>query len=300
MPDVACEIRPLSACSFDEALRAWNEGFQGYFVDMTLSLDKFLSRLHSESLSPEHSLLAFCEGRPAGILLNGIRSSGDRKVAWNGGTGVGPEFRGQGVGKALMRATLDLYKRNSVDMATLEAISQNDSAIALYKKFRYGISDRLVFLEHEGHCRSFTRASNESYSVRHVAPALTARLDFYDADAAWQAQWQSLAVTNGEAVIVKDVSGTDVGYALYKRKFDEAGQVSNIALYQCVPRSGVLDAEGIDRVALEHVYGPAQNECRRTTYNLRAGDNLVLNILKDAEFKLFIEQVHMKVSMTDV
>jgi GNAT superfamily N-acetyltransferase len=300
MADVTCEIRKLSACSFDEALQAWNEGFQGYFVDMTLSLDKFLSRIHNESLSPEHSLLAFCDGRPAGILLNGIRGSGDRKVAWNGGTGVIPRFRGRGVGKRLMRRTLDIYKRNSVDEATLEAISENDSAIALYKKFGYGITDRLVFLEHEGPCSSFTRASDESYSVRHVAPTLTARLDFYDPGAAWQAQSQSLSVNNGEAIIVKDASGTDVGYALYKRKFDEAGQVSNIALYQCVARSGVLDAEAVVRSALEHVYDPADVEGRRATYNLKAGDNLVENVLKEAGFKLIIEQVHMKVRVSDV
>ncbi len=36
----ALEIRRLSACSFDDAVKIWNEGFQGYFVDMTLSLDR--------------------------------------------------------------------------------------------------------------------------------------------------------------------------------------------------------------------------------------------------------------------
>jgi hypothetical protein len=79
------EIRRLSACSFDEAVKIWNEGFKGYFVDMTMSVDGYLSRLHGEGLSPEFSLLAFCEGGLAGFLLNGIRMSAGRKVAWNGG-----------------------------------------------------------------------------------------------------------------------------------------------------------------------------------------------------------------------
>jgi GNAT superfamily N-acetyltransferase len=300
MPEVSCEIKPLKTCSFDDTLQAWNEGFQGYFVDMSASLDKFLARLHNESLSPEHSLLAFCDGRPAGILLNGIRESGNQKVAWNGGTGVSPEFRGRGIGKALMRATLNLYKKNSVEVATLEAISQNETAIELYKKCGYRITDRLLFLEHDGPCGPFGLTSGASYSTKQVTPALTARLEFYDLDVAWQAQWQSVAVNNGEAVIVKDVSGTDVGYALYKRKFDDTGQVSNILLYQCAARPGVPDTEGVVRAALDHAFGPAHIECRRSTYNLKAGDNLVLDILKHVGFKFFIEQVHMKVSVNDV
>ena len=299
MTDAVCDIRQLSTCSFNDALQAWNEGFQGYFVDMTASLDKFLSRIQSESLSPESSLIAFCEGRAAGILLNGIRMSGDVKVAYNGGTGVSPEFRGRGVGKALMRATLDFYKRNSVQAATLEAISENERAIALYERFGYKITDRLLFLEQQGPLPAFGTINTDDYSVQHVAPQLVGRLEFYDQAAAWQAQWQSLVVNNGEAAIVKDRSGTAVGYALYKRKFDEAGEVSRIALYQCVARDGLLDAESVIYAALQEVYGPAGLECRRTTYNLRAGNNIVSDILKQAGFKLFIEQVHMKVSLAD-
>src|SRR6185436_18626630 len=119
----ALEIRRLSTCSFDDALKIWNEGFQGYFVDMTLSLDRYLSRLQREGLSPEYSLMAFSDGMPAGFLLNGIRTNAGRKVAWNGGTGVRPQLRGRGVGKALMRATVGLYQELGIQIATLEAIS---------------------------------------------------------------------------------------------------------------------------------------------------------------------------------
>ena len=67
------EIRRLSACSFHDAVKIWNEGFQGYFVDM--SLDRYLSRLQREGLSPEFSLMAFSDRTPAGFLLNGIRTN---------------------------------------------------------------------------------------------------------------------------------------------------------------------------------------------------------------------------------
>src|ERR1700741_614928 len=144
------EIRRLNTCTFDEALQIWNGGFEGYFVNMTQPMDGYLARLQNDNLSVQHSLVAFSEGKPAGFLLNGIRTNEGRRVAWNGGTGVGFEFRGQGVGKVLVTAALDLYREQGVEVATLEALSTNQPAIALYQKCGYEVVDDLVFLEHQG------------------------------------------------------------------------------------------------------------------------------------------------------
>lgn len=288
------EIRRLSACSFDEAVKIWNEGFQGYFVDMTMSVDGYLSRMQREGLSPEFSLLAFCEGRPAGFLLNGIRVSAGRKVAWNGGTGVSPQFRGRGVGKALMRATLDLYGGQGVEVATLEAISENEQAISLYRQFGYEIVDRLVFLQREGKLNdsAFQRADSQSYSAERVAPYDVGKLEFYQELAPWQAHWQSLRRNKGEALIVSDAKGAAVGYALYQKQYHDDGKTSDIALYQCVARSAV-DTEAVVACALQSLYAPLELECRRSTYNFSKSNGAVRMMLSEAGFTPFIEQVHM-------
>lgn len=57
MPNRDLEIRRLNTCTFDEALQIWNEGFEGYLVDMTRSLDAYIARFHNDGLSAEHSLL---------------------------------------------------------------------------------------------------------------------------------------------------------------------------------------------------------------------------------------------------
>ena len=284
----------MSACSFDEAVKIWNEGFQGYFVDMTMSVDGYLSRLQREGLSPEFSLLAFCEGRPAGFLLNGIRMSAGRKVAWNGGTAVSPQFRGGGVGKALMRATLDLYGRHGVEVATLEAISENEQAISLYRQFGYEIVDRLVFLQHEGklNTRAFYCADSQSYSAERVVPFAVGKLEFYQELAPWQAHWQSLGRNKGEALIVSDVKGAAVGYALYEKKYDENGKTSDIALFQCVGRPGI-GTEAVVACALQNLYAPLELECKRSTYNFSKSNEPVRMMLVEAGFTHFIEQAHM-------
>src|SRR6185369_6605635 len=221
------EIRRLSTCSFDEAVQAWNEGFQGYFFDMTLSLDRYLSRLRREGLSPEFSLMAFCDGTPAGFLLNGIRTNAVPGVAWNGGTGVSPQFRGRGVGKALMRATAGLYQQLGVQFATLEAISTNNPAISLYRQFGYEVVDRLVFFSHKGELNegAFRRANSEKYTAARVAPYIVGQLDFYQKSAPWQGHWQSLIRRHGNALVVLDDVGAAVGYALYEKKRNEHGMI---------------------------------------------------------------------------
>jgi ribosomal protein S18 acetylase RimI-like enzyme len=288
------EIRRLSACSFDDAVQAWNEGFQGYFVDMTLSLDHYLARLHYEGLSPEFSLMAFCEGKPAGFLLNGIRTNPESKTAWNGGTGVSPEFRGRGVGKALMRATIDLYQELGVQIATLEAISENQRAILLYQQFGYEVVEGLVFLNHEGPLskRMFRQPNGQAYTATQVAPYLVGQLEFYQPSAPWQGHWQSLTRHNGEALLVANATGAAVGYALYKKKRDEQGGITEIALHQCVALPGA-DTEAIISCALGSLYAPLDLECKRSTYNFSKSNEAVVTMLTEAGFASFIEQVHM-------
>jgi len=290
----AMDIRRLSACSFDDAVQAWNEGFQGYFVDMTLSLDRYLSRLQSEGLSPEFSLLALCEGKPVGFLLNGIRTNAGPRVAWNGGTGVSPQFRGRGVGKALMQATVDLYHELEIQIATLEAISENEPAISLYRQFGFEVVDGLVFFNHEGQLdeRAFGQPKSYRYTIEGVAPYSVGELEFYQNSAPWQGHWQSLARQNGEALVVSNAAGNAVGYALYKKKRDEQGRITEIALHQCEAIPGA-DTEAILGCALGSLYAPLELECKRSTYNFSKSNQAALTLLTNAGFKSFIEQVHM-------
>jgi len=288
------EIRRLSQCSFDDAVKIWNLGFQGYFVDMTLSLDSYLARLQRDALSPEVSLVVYYDGVPAGFLLNGIRTTAGLKLAWNGGTGVAPQFRGRGVGKALMRATLDLYGEQGIERAMLEAISENETAIALYRKFGYEVVDRLGFFDHEGVLSesTFRKPNLNRYSVAQVEPYLVGALDFYQETAPWQAHWQSLTRDNGQALIVTNASGAAVGYALYRKKRDLQGKTVDCALHQCVARPGE-DAEAIIGCALRSAYAPFDLECTRSTYNFSMSNAAVVTMLIEAGFTSSIEQVHM-------
>ncbi|HXD30523.1 MAG TPA: GNAT family N-acetyltransferase [Pyrinomonadaceae bacterium] len=291
------EIKLLSECSLADALLAWNEGFKGYFVDMTMSLDDYVSRLHYLFVSPELSLIAFHAGRPVGFLLNGIRVNNGKTVAWNGGTGVSPDLRGAGIGKALVQAALELYRKKEVEVATLEAVSTNERAINLYKSLGYEVVDRLIFLQRDGEV-DFPKAT-QGYSVRASTPHEVGVLDFYDESTPWQTQWQTLTRNNGEALIVSASDGVEVGYALYRKQLDAQGSLIGIAMHQCRVRAGlgVDEAEAVAICALRQVYSPLEVDCHRTTNNFSSSQARILGILESAGFTTFIEQAHMSIKL---
>lgn len=141
-------IKRLYECSLEQVLQAWNEGFEGYFTDATMNVEMFTRRMVLDGLSPRLSLVAFVDGEPAGVVLNGVRMARGKKISTNSGTGVATRFRGTGVSRALLDAMLDVYREEGVEIATLEAITQNERAIALYEKYGYAITGHVTFLQH--------------------------------------------------------------------------------------------------------------------------------------------------------
>lgn len=291
-------IKRLAECTIADAAAAWNKGFSDYYVQMSLSVDDFVNRISTLGLSPTHSIVAWADGEPVGIILNGFRQLGGKRVAWNGGTCVAPAYRKQGVGRAMLATALQIYREEGAQIALLEAFRQNTRAISLYEELGYQITDRLLFLQTtEPTILSPFAPQDGPYQIKHGIPADVQRLPFYQSNVPWQTQWQMMR--DGEAVLVQDERGETVGYALYKRAFDEAGKVTTITLCQCVSvENERTAAEAILRCALQHVFTPAVPIGKRTTFNLPASQTVLISVLEAFGFTPSIEQVHMQASLT--
>lgn len=285
------EIRRLSECTWKEAVGVWNEGFQDYFADVKMDADTFTARMAREGLSPELSIMAFHDGRPAGILLNGIRLIEGKRVAWNGGTAVVPRSRRLGVGRALVEAALGIYRENGVDIATLEAIRQNERAIALYKRMGYVVIDRLGVYRCSGSLEELRDGGGTSYAVRRGMPQDAARLPFYRLTAPWQTHWPSL--TGGESLIAFDPEGRAAGYALRRCAFDAEGNLAGITLFQCEADPERSDGEAVMRSLLGEALAPLHQPVKRTAINLPLSNRTAAELLERVGFSLELEQVHM-------
>jgi GNAT superfamily N-acetyltransferase len=282
-------IKRMSECTLNEALQAWNEGFKGYFANVTMTLDGFLARMANENLSPELSVLAIVDGEPAGIVLNGCRTSGGRRVAWNGGTAVVPAHRRRGIGRRLIEASLDIYREQQVTLATLEAIAENEKAIELYRQMGYAVVCRLAVLERKGGSAAPEAGSSPAVQYEPCRPQEAARLDFYAPLTPWQTQWMS--VRDGEAFIVRDADGQAAAYAIFRRGFDAAHAHTSTTLYQCAVRPDRQDRQELLPGLLSRVFAGGPNLTRRA-FNIPADHEAVSRLAADG-FETVATQVFM-------
>ncbi|WP_160647929.1 GNAT family N-acetyltransferase [Chengkuizengella marina] len=286
-------IKRLSDCSFQDAVTAWNRGFTGYYMDAQVTMESFLNRFVSEGLSTELSILAYKENEPIGLVLNGIREINRKRVAWNGGTGVAPEFRGTGVGKLMMTDTFTIYKENGVNMAALEAIKENEKAIKLYQKLGYDIKDQLLIYESSNFSQSISfRGDFSEYGILKVNPSQIQHVPFYKTRLPWQTQWQS--VISGEGLIVTDKSGEQIGYALYKQNYNDNGSHVSTTLYQCETLQDRNDKQVIAAYILSHCFSPFDQKLKRMIMNLSHTNQVVISLLHKSGFEKKIEQVYME------
>lgn len=221
------KIKTVSQCTLNETLKAWNKGFEGYFVQIEMNAEVFLNRLVGEGLSPELSIVAFDQNNPVGIVLNGFRQIDGKKTSWNGGTGISPDFRGKGVSRALMEETIAIYERENVEVATLEAIKENKVAIALYEKYGYTITNQLLFLSGEYEAKV---EKPVEIHVETIRPEQLPHLSFYQEDVPWQCSWQSNK--QGEAKVFYNENNEAIGYMLYKTVWNQGGAIDSIVFYQ--------------------------------------------------------------------
>lgn len=287
------EIRRLSECTIEQGVVAWNKGFEGYHFDMTTTPEAFRKRMNQEGLSRELSVVAFDGEEPVGLVLNGIRESAGRKIGWNGGTGVAMSWRKKGVGMQLMEKTLEILKQQDVEVATLEAISENKKAIALYRKLGYEMVDELHFIKLDGAVEEKATYASGDYDIQEADPEEIGQLPFYRGDFPWQIQWQS--VRDGEGLIAFNEEGGAAGYAFFRKLTDELGNHSRTILYQCETAPDEKAREEITNALLNRVFGKFADAISRTAVNVPVTANsMTYKVLQDRGFKKNISQVFMK------
>lgn len=279
------EIKLVKDCPFNDAHNVWNQGFSDYYTDVQISLTQFAFKLGFDELSPEYSFIAYAQGVPVGIIMNGIKVLGEKKWAWNGGTTVIPAYRGKGISKLLMEASMSLYKREGIDIASLEVFRVNKQAIHLYSSFDYQEVDRLLFLElNEVNSKNFFTADTTLYNIKHVAPLDVRNISFYDYSVPWKTNWN--LIQNGQAAIAINQNEEVIGYALYQRKLDQESKIRTVILYQCVVNSKVKEQPFILKMLLnEIILENTSKDIRIVTYNLPSKNDQLIEILKEVGCK---------------
>lgn len=283
----------LHQCTFEQALQLWNKGFEGYYSEMTRTMDELLANFVGHYVRPELSVVALVNNQPVGFVNISIKTVRGVKYAANSGTGVYPEYRGLGVAKTMMKEFQRIIREQDVDLAILEVVTKNNYAVKAYQSGGFEIADRIIGLKRtEAFEENPFRLSpsTDGLHIKHGPPEQVNQLPFYREEAAWTCHWHNV---KGESATVFDASGHAAAYALYKKSYDYQGFLKSVILYQCEADPLRNDHEQLFRMLLSDVYGPLELPCVRESENLSMANPVLMSLLKVAGFYTVYEQYLM-------
>ncbi len=283
------DVRTLSQVAFEDGFRAWSDGFEGYPYAGRMTMGEWLAHIAQDEIDPEISVVAFDGARPVGIALSGMREMGGRKEAYNGGTGVATDHRGQGVGTLLIRSALERYRVAGAHLATLEVVTSNDSALRLYRREGYEIRDRLSVLEWTA--TQPPSASESGILVEEADAETVAAVPFYRSAAPWQCRWQS--IPGGRAAYLRSETGKTLAYALLRRRYREGVPIAT-TIYQAVASPESSDAQRLLEVLVARVLGPVP---RSIAMNIPASESATLAALTSLGYHEMLAQYLMRRSV---
>jgi len=139
--DVGIVTLPLSR--LDELIAAQNEIFADYIIPMKVTKQFFMEFLRSVGGRLSRVLIALDGDRIVGYVNPVI----DGREAWIGGLGVVPDYRGAGIGRALMVRAEEMCTKKGVKEVSLEVVKGNERARTLYKRLGYVDSRRYLTAE---------------------------------------------------------------------------------------------------------------------------------------------------------
>ena len=128
------KLRTLSETSHQDILNCFNLSFSDYSIPYKLSLQQLEMKLSIEDINKEISVGAFKNQELIGFVLHGDRKFKSQRLAYNAGTGVVPEQRGQKLTRRMYDFVKPILRSQRFEEVILEVISNNIPAIKSYEK----------------------------------------------------------------------------------------------------------------------------------------------------------------------
>jgi ribosomal protein S18 acetylase RimI-like enzyme len=127
-----------------DAAGALNRAFEEYLVPIQFSPEQLQLHMRYNDVSASMSPVWFDdEGAVVAAALLAIRDT----RGWVGGFAVAPRYRGQNYGKALIRYVVNAARESGLNRISLEVLTENTAAIALYRSAGFAITRRLISFE---------------------------------------------------------------------------------------------------------------------------------------------------------
>lgn len=133
------KIKKLSSIQLEEIIDCFLDSFEGYFVEFPKNYSYYKERWKASKVNFDFSYGMFDEDKLVGFIINCIDERGEELVAYNGGTGVIPDYRGQKIVKQLYDYALSDFTKLKINKCLLEVIKENHIAVKAYEGIGFKI-----------------------------------------------------------------------------------------------------------------------------------------------------------------
>lgn len=139
----AIRINALDQTPLEDIVHCMGLAFADYFVPLPSDVGFWRERYKAAGVDYSLSYGAFDGDRLVACVINGIDDRGHGLTAFNTGTGVIPEYRGQGIVDKIYATSLPEFRQRGIQRCQLEVIDQNARAIRVYERIGFRSIRRL-------------------------------------------------------------------------------------------------------------------------------------------------------------
>lgn len=132
-------FKTLQNTPIEELTAVFNEAFKNYFVNLHFTSEQLAFKFKVDGVKPHLSVGAFDDRKLVGFIFHGTNDNATNLIAYNAGTGVAPAYRGLHLPKKMYEFILPALKNGGIKTILLEAITENERAIRIYKSLNFSI-----------------------------------------------------------------------------------------------------------------------------------------------------------------
>ena len=266
-------IRSLTENDFEAIHAGFVGAFSDYVVPMKPTASQLRGMFERRGWVPERSVAAFEGERVTGFVINCV----DGELAYNTGTGTLPTHRRSGLARELMERSFALLRDAGVREYSLEVISTNEKAVALYRSLGFAEMRRLDAWTRPVEDRQSCLSGGQARS-----PVLH-RPEWWTSLPSWQNSTASILRASDPYVVL----GDDEGYIVV---FPESGDVPQLAVRPDCRR------RGIGRALIDQAAALAGKPLR--FINVDSSDRGLSAFLEAVGASRFLTQLEMRTTLS--
>ncbi|MBK1898078.1 GNAT family N-acetyltransferase [Chryseobacterium paridis] len=219
------EFRNLTNLSITDLLSVFNLSFSDYLVPFHLVEEQLIYKINVEKIDMTLSVGAFHEDQIVGFILHAEKIEAGKRIIYNAGTGVVPDYRGRGLVRKMYDYIFPILKDRKSNALMLEVIEGNNPAIRAYTNLGFKTTRKLLCFK--GNI-NITERNSES-NIQQID-----KFDwelfkcFWDIEPSWQSSPMVVEQMKKDCMIFGAYNKDElVGYAIFN---PEIGKVYQIAV----------------------------------------------------------------------